>query len=325
MCNRCDGFVTIHVERSKIRITEMQNGSAAMDYAARNKAKVKFTVDGCSYEGHRVIRNVEKDCLLFEVKQDRFFRQFGRGYQFRVFVHFGIDHWYFWRLHCAISCARDFLIKQLAEPQPKSSRSKSTISLARGSYSLDKEYQLQALKKMLSCKPGAPYLLLGPFGTGKTYVLAAAIELLVSNSQNRILVCTHQNVGADKLYRSLQEKLEAVRTSRLALRVVPDDQGSFHNVFLEPYSCESVHRLNIHQLSRRPVIITTFLTALTIKDKLDKQGDTLHFSHIIMDEGAQSREPEALAALVLANSDTRIIIAGDHQQVCVKLFHNCRV
>lgn len=322
MCNRCDGLVTIRVERNKIRITDMQNGSAAMDYAARNKAAVKFSVDGSSYEGHRLIRNVEKDCLFMEIKQRRFFQWFGQGHQFRVFAHFEISHWYFWRLHCAISCASDPLIKQLVEPQPKRSRSRSTISLTRGKYSLDKEYQLQALKKMLSCKPGPPYLLLGPFGTGKTYVLAAAIERLVSNPQNRILVCTHQNLAADKLYRSLQDKLEAVRTSTLALRVVPDDQGSFHNEFLQPYSYEAVHNLNIRQLSRWPVIITTFLTALTIKDKHHKSGGTLHFSHIIMDEGAQSREPEALAALVLASSDTRIIIAGDHQQVHVHV-HSC--
>lgn len=314
-CNRCDGFVTVHVERNRIRITDMQNGSAAMDYAARNKAKVKFSVDGCNYNGDRVIRNVEKDFLSMEIKQKRFFRQFGCGYQFRVFVHFDIDHWYFWRLHCAISCATDSLIQQLVEPQPKSSKSKSINSLSRGKYSLDKEYQLQALKKMLSCKPGAPYLLLGPFGTGKTYVLAAAIERLVSNHQNRILVCTHQNVAADKLYRSLQEKLEAVRTSGLALRLVPDDQGSFHNELLHPYSHDTVRNSNTQRLSRWPVIITTFLTALAMKDRCDKTGDTLHFSHIIMDEGAQSREPEALAALVLADTDTRIVIAGDHQQV----------
>lgn len=317
MCNRCDGFVTIHVERSKIRITEMQNGSAAMDYAARNKAKVKFTVDGCSYEGHRVIRNVEKDCLLFEVKQDRFFRQFGRGYQFRVFVHFGIDHWYFWRLHCAISCARDFLLKQLAEPQPKSSRSKSTISLARGSYSLDKEYQLQALKKMLSCKPGAPYLLLGPFGTGKTYVLAAFVERLLSMSpENRILVCTHQNTGADKLYRSLQEHIDGIH--RRALRLVPDTPGVNRNsALIQPYSCRAVHKVKVQHLAQWNVIVTTFLTALTIKDKVIKEKASLHFSHIIIDEGAQSREPEALGALVLAEPNTHIVIAGDHRQVSV--------
>lgn len=315
--NRCDGVVIIHVERNRIRITDMENGSAAMDYAAQNKAMVKFSVDGYDYEGDKMIRNAEKDYLLMEIKQTRFFRQFSQGNQLRVFVHFEISHWYFWRLHCAISCASDHLIEQLVEPQPKSSKSKSAASLTRGNYSLDKEYQLQALTKMLSCRPGAPYLLLGPFGTGKTYVLAATVERLVSDSHNRILVCTHQNTAADKLYRSLQEKLEAVRTARLALRVVPDDQGSFHNKeFLQPYSCEAVRNLNIHRLSKWPVIVTTFLTALTIKDKHCKEGGTLHFSHIIMDEGAQSREPEALAALVLADSDTRIIIAGDHQQVC---------
>jgi len=34
-----------------------------------------------------------------------------------------------------------------------------------------------------------------------------------------------------------------------------------------------------------------------------------------MDEGAQAREPEAVAPLTFADARTRIIIAGDHKQV----------
>ena len=40
-----------------------------------------------------------------------------------------------------------------------------------------------------------------------------------------------------------------------------------------------------------------------------------------MDEGAQSREPEAVAPLTFASRDTKIIIAGDHKQV--DNFSNC--
>jgi len=39
------------------------------------------------------------------------------------------------------------------------------------------------------------------------------------------------------------------------------------------------------------------------------------FTHILIDEGAQSREPEAVAPLSLADKHTKIVIAGDHMQV----------
>ena len=34
-----------------------------------------------------------------------------------------------------------------------------------------------------------------------------------------------------------------------------------------------------------------------------------------MDEGAQTREPESVGPLCLANKETKIVIAGDHNQV----------
>lgn len=63
------------------------------------------------------------------------------------------------------------------------------------------------------------------------------------------------------------------------------------------------------------MVVTTFLTALYLKDKVNKEGTALKFTHIIIDEGAQSREPEALGAVVLATSSTCLIVAGDNQQV----------
>jgi len=58
------------------------------------------------------------------------------------------------------------------------------------------------------------------------------------------------------------------------------------------------------------LIITTFLTAphLTFYD-------VKPFTHILIDEGAQTREPEAIAPLVLAGDNAKIVIAGDHLQV----------
>ena len=40
-----------------------------------------------------------------------------------------------------------------------------------------------------------------------------------------------------------------------------------------------------------------------------------YFTHILIDEGAQTREPETITPLIMANEDTHIVIAGDIQQV----------
>jgi len=42
-----------------------------------------------------------------------------------------------------------------------------------------------------------PVLLLGPFGTGKTFTIAHMLRMLVQNMNNRILLCTHSNSAAD--------------------------------------------------------------------------------------------------------------------------------
>lgn len=45
--------------------------------------------------------------------------------------------------------------------------------------------------------PLPPILLIGPFGTGKTFTLAQAIKQLLSQPDARILICTHSNSAAD--------------------------------------------------------------------------------------------------------------------------------
>ena len=45
--------------------------------------------------------------------------------------------------------------------------------------------------------PLPPILLIGPFGTGKTYTLAQAIKQLLLQPEARILICTHSNSAAD--------------------------------------------------------------------------------------------------------------------------------
>lgn len=292
--------------------------SAAMDYALQNHATAKFTIRGRSYSAMVVKRDYHMDSLLVKMPGFSFSQSFQDCLLEGISVHFEINHWYFWRLHCAIKYLTPSLLQRLIPNKTTFPPPDQTSDWhKRSHFPLDAEYQTKALKQMLSCKPGAPYLLLGPFGTGKTHVLAAAVAKLLETPQihPRVLVCTHQNAGADNLYRSLQEHIRGV--SQKALRLVPDEVTAQRLDLYREHSYQVIHDVNLKSIARGrwPVVVTTFLTALYLKDKVNKEGTALKFTHIIIDEGAQSREPEALGAVVLATSSTCLIVAGDNQQV----------
>ena len=59
------------------------------------------------------------------------------------------------------------------------------------------------------------------------------------------------------------------------------------------------------------LIVTTFLTAPLLANTIPRG----FFTHILLDEGAQTREPEAVAPLCMAGRNTKIVIAGDQNQV----------
>ena len=61
----------------------------------------------------------------------------------------------------------------------------------------------------------------------------------------------------------------------------------------------------------RIVVVTTFMIALKMSDIIPCN----YFTHILIDEGAQAREPECIAPLCMANENTQIVIAGDSKQV----------
>ncbi len=43
------------------------------------------------------------------------------------------------------------------------------------------------------------------------------------------------------------------------------------------------------------------------------------FTHILLDEAAQAMECETIMPFALASKTTRIVLAGDHMQVCTEL------
>jgi len=177
----------------------------------------------------------------------------------------------------------------------------------------------QALQVALSCQPNAPPVLVtGAFGSGKTCFLASVAYCFISETarNTRILICAHHQATADTIMENYFGPMREDKTTPLKIDVVRITSKNhsttgklyhkwYHNVL--DFKKEAKYYRTLPKL----VIITTFLTSLQLKN-LFPQG---FFTHILIDEGAQAREPEAIAPLCHASSMTRIIIAGDPQQV----------
>lgn len=225
-------------------------------------------------------------------------------------VHFDIDHHVYHHQHKAIENADESTLTKLFPHHLKQSRSQVSNSLREnlGGFTLDKQYQSMALKKVFSCSSAAPFLLLGPFGTGKTYLLSAAVVKLVKSGGNKVLVCTHRNRGADWMYRVLQRN-RMIRADQSVARMV----GSVDAAEKLRLPGASIVTPDYREASKYTALVTTFGAAGKLVE-LVRQG-RMCFTHILIDEGAQCPEPEALGALMLADKDTKVIIVGDNKQV----------
>ena len=237
-----------------------------------------------------------------------------------VTVRFDLKHSYFNRLHQSLSNLTEDVIARLfpkwsdfrLHPTPISPELMRSLQLKEMSIPQDK---MRALESIISCPAsGPPVLVSGAFGTGKTLLLALAChyffqESKLTNQPVRILVCTQQQTSADAFLECFVEKLlrpdNTVSISRLVRESASKDPK------LQRW-CKTVSRFRreYHYHAVNHIVITTCISSLYLVSFL--KG---FFTHIFLDEGAQTREPEGIAPLALAGRNTKIIIAGDKHQV----------
>ena len=191
---------------------------------------------------------------------------------------------------------------------------------------LDPGDQFNALKTIVLCPAQSPPILInGSFGSGKTRVLAIATYYITEMAMEtvRILICAHHQISADNLVESYFGNMMENKVYPWQINLIRLTSSS-HNARCKKFSRyymkfhelrSEVRRRTISTTSGNLVIATTFTTALRLKE-LFSPG---FFTHIFIDEGAQSREPEAIAPLSLASSGTKIVIAGDSCQVNLQL------
>ena len=235
-------------------------------------------------------------------------------------IHFRLKYFYFRSLKEAL---RQLPKASIARILPKPSRFLPVVALEDTKFERYQDDcssdQLKALKVIASSPAsGPPVLIAGPFGTGKTRVLAMAAhyfldQSLQDKSRLGILVCTQQHTSADAyldMYNNLTHRKEPITI----IRLIPTNMwrnSSIEHFYKTVDNFKKEMERNSHRNRQRYLIVTTCLTAKHITDILP----SWFFTHIFLDEGAQMREPEAIAPLCMASQNTKIVIAGDKYQV----------
>ena len=182
--------------------------------------------------------------------------------------------------------------------------------------------QANAVRLIASCpSSNPPFLITGPFGTGKTRLLAAATHHFLQEGHHsqqsvRVLVCAHHQASADTFidnYFGVMTSDAKYPWEEFVLRITPQQNYAKYAKYPLLYDTITNFCSKFDQSrSGNVVIVTTFLTSLRLRDKISVG----FFTHILLDEAGQVREPEAVAPLCFATEKTKIVMVGDKMQVC---------
>ncbi|KAB0367437.1 hypothetical protein FD755_020761 [Muntiacus reevesi] len=164
-----------------------------------------------------------------------------------------------------------------------------------------------------------PVLIIGPYGTGKTFTLAQAVKHILQQQETRILICTHSNSAADLYIKDyLHPYVEAGNPQARPLRVYFRNRWvkTVHPVVHQYCLISSAH--STFQMPQKEDILKHRVVVVTLNTsqylcQLDLEPG--FFTHILLDEAAQAMECETIMPLALATKHTRVVLAGDHMQL----------
>lgn len=108
-----------------------------------------------------------------------------------------------------------------------------------------------------------PILLIGPFGTGKTFTLASSIQQLLLQPDTRILICTHSNSAADLYIKDyLHPWVEEGNTEATPLRVYYHKRwvATVNSTVLKVYNFE-ILKFNYHSLG---ILFHYFFSSISV-------------------------------------------------------------
>ena len=178
--------------------------------------------------------------------------------------------------------------------------------------------QRQVVQKVVNFDyRGTPFLVLGPFGSGKSTTLVECVaQVLLNHPRSRILLCTQSNSAANVLVKMLTTA--PMITSEILCRIsARADRSSFDSrddsEFL--FKSTSDPARDRAELNQKRVIVSTCTHAGT----LFNLGVT-PFTHVMIDEAGQLFQPELLIPLCLATLETNVVLVGDFHQLAPRVF-----
>ena len=246
-------------------------------------------------------------------------KRFKSDFCIRRHVKFELKHFYFQNLHNAIDNLPAYVIQRLI-PNPRLLSVEHNIPYdsLRPAYKclhLD-GMQIKGLETVFSSSPNFPILIAGPFGTGKTRMLARIAYEILKKRNSRVLICAHHQASADTFVNYFGSMIEDDRMPwRMGMvRIIPNSAYHFKDYLKYQHFFKQIKEVTENLLMSKRLVITTLGTVQKIKHVL-KHKKTKFFTDILIDEGAQTREPETVGPLIFAGETTRIVIAGDHCQV----------
>ncbi|XP_066992775.2 probable helicase with zinc finger domain isoform X2 [Anabrus simplex] len=243
-------------------------------------------------------------------------------------VQFQLNRIPYCEWHYAIDKIADFRVifpETYLEPSIPWTPQRQWSDILDSRLNLKQKEAVVAITTPVSC-PLPPILIIGPFGTGKTYTLAQAIKQLLIQPDTRVLVCTHSNSAADLYIKDyLHPYVEAGNEHACPLRIYYHKRWvATVNQVVQKYcliemngGIKSFRVPTLEDIMKHRVIVVTLSISMYLSTLGLQKG---HFSHILLDEAAQAMECEAIMPLALASDDTRIVLAGDHMQLSPELF-----
>ena len=245
----------------------------------------------------------------------------------KIYARFEVKHHYFDTLHKAVVNIPHSMILKIV-PLRKSieaassllPRQHSTNPLPK-SLSLDDSVQNQALNLMLHSSPSVPVIVSGPFGSGKTRLLGRAAygfgeNGLATKTQTRILICARHFSKIESITSVLAQEFQKEQGVKV-VQILRNNfkRGASNVVYSSMQSFTDDVKQGRHIGDPILILITTYFSSLQVANVLSSKDFCFRFTHILLDEAAQVREPEAIAALSLGDENTKVVIAGDSKQV----------
>jgi len=308
----------------------------------RRKSLMELKVPGLAENRPSVLKNdklfirqgangQEYEGIVYEVGEnevrlgcsDRLVRNHVNGMKYDV--RFTLNRFPLRNMHRAVTMAETEGIIPFLFPTTKHFRKPAELPNIKPMDRLlaDNSEQMLAVQHIVAgSSGGAPYLVFGPPGTGKTVTLVEAIKQINRmDPSSRILATAPSNAAADLLASRLIKHVPHSQLLRLHApsRIhtsIPEDVLGVSN--LNRGSLSFAYP-TVEVLAKYRVLVVTLVTAGRLVSGSFPKG---HFTHVFIDEAGHAMEPEAVIPLAgVIHKETvdlgkaSIILAGDPKQL----------